>query len=99
MTGGAAGHFESSGCLSAAGVAAFRNAPPGGAPEDIAAHVASCARCQERLLEAAVPRPRDRTKGGPTPRAPSLGRTLVLAALTLAALLVALLTLRQLAGR
>ena len=99
MTAGAPGHFDASGCLTASGVAAFREAPPGGAPEDIAAHVARCARCQDRLLEVAAPRSRGRAKGRPTPLAPSLGKTLLLAALTLAAMLVALLTLRQLAGR
>jgi len=93
-------HFGPTGCLSQAGLAAFRDAPPGAAPEDIAAHVAACARCQERLLEAAAPRSRGRAKGqGPRPLAPSLWRTVILAVLTLVALLVALLTLRRLTGR
>ncbi len=100
MSRSSSSHFDSTGCLSAAGVAAFRAAPPGGAPEDIAAHVAACARCQDRLLEADAPYAPGRAKRqGPTPLAPSLWRTLLLAALALAAMLIALLTLRRLAGR
>jgi len=38
------------GCLTEAGLLAFRGASPGKAPADLAAHVAGCARCQERLL-------------------------------------------------
>ncbi len=38
------------GCLTAAGLSAFRAAAPGKAPADLAAHVTGCARCQERLL-------------------------------------------------
>jgi hypothetical protein len=55
-------------------------------------------RCQERVLAVDAPR----TKGGPRgTRAvapPSLGRTLLLGALILAAVIAALVTLRQLAG-
>ena len=99
MSPGWSSHFDSTGCLSPAGVAAFRAAPPGGAPEDIAAHVARCARCQDRLLEADAPGAPGRPKRrGPKPLAPSLWRTVLLAALTLAAMLIALLTLRRLAG-
>jgi hypothetical protein len=90
--------FDARGCLTEAGMAAFREAPPGRAPGEIAAHVASCPACQQRLLETEAPR-RPAGKGGRSrPVAPSLGKTLLLAALALAAMLAALLTLRRLAG-
>ena len=38
------------GCLTPAGTAAVRQAPPGGVPADLARHLAECARCQARLL-------------------------------------------------
>jgi len=99
MSGAHASHFDAAGCLTEAGAAAFREAPPGRAPREIAAHVASCPACQQRLLETDAPR---RPDGGqaskPRPAVPSLGKTLLLAALALAAMLVALLTLRRLAG-
>lgn len=99
MSGSHASHFDAAGCLTEAGVTAFREAPPGRAPVEIAAHVASCSRCQQRLLERDAPRRPDGEKGRkPRPVAPSLGKTLLLAALALAAMLVALLTLRRLAG-
>lgn len=40
------------GCLTPAGLQAFRAAPPGRAPLELARHVAGCARCQERVLLA-----------------------------------------------
>ena len=40
------------GCLTQAGLQAFRAAPPGRAPAELASHVAGCARCQERALAA-----------------------------------------------
>src|SRR6185369_16981682 len=42
--------FDARGCLAAEGVSAIRDAPPGAAPEELAGHVAGCARCQQRLL-------------------------------------------------
>lgn len=42
--------FDRQGCLTAAGLAALRGAQPGRAPAEVAAHVAGCARCQQRLL-------------------------------------------------
>jgi len=38
------------GCLTPAGVRAVLAAPPGQAPTDLAAHIAACHRCQQRLL-------------------------------------------------
>jgi hypothetical protein len=40
------------GCLTPAGLAAVRESPPGQAPADLARHLATCARCQSRLLGA-----------------------------------------------
>lgn len=40
------------GCLTAAGIQAFKGAPPGQAPPELARHVAACARCQDRALAA-----------------------------------------------
>jgi hypothetical protein len=42
--------FDRQGCLTAAGLAAFQRAPAGRAPQEMAAHLAGCGRCQERLL-------------------------------------------------
>jgi len=44
--------FDAQGCLSAAGLAALQRAAPGRAPADLAAHVAGCNRCQQRLLSS-----------------------------------------------
>lgn len=43
---------DTKGCLTEAGLQAFRAAPPGRAPAELAAHVAGCARCQDRALAA-----------------------------------------------
>lgn len=43
---------DARGCLTPAGVAALRDAPPGRGPAGLATHVASCPRCQDRLLKA-----------------------------------------------
>ena len=43
--------FDARGCLTAAGLTALRTAPPGRAPKEVAAHLAGCPRCQQRLFE------------------------------------------------
>ena len=40
------------GCLTEAGLRAFRAAAAGRAPAELATHVAACARCQDRVLAA-----------------------------------------------
>jgi hypothetical protein len=64
--------FDGKGCLTAAGLGAFQRAPAGRAPQELAAHVAGCGRCQQRLLSG---------MRGPAPnvpaRRPSSGRRLV----------------------
>ena len=88
---------DSSGCLTAAGLAALRSAVAGAAPPTLAAHLVGCARCQVRVLAVDAPRTR---AGRRPPRAvaPSPGRSILLIVLVLAAIVAALVTLRQLAG-
>ena len=51
-TAGSAGQlFDARGCLTPAGLAALRTAAPGRAPKEVAAHLAGCARCQQRLFD------------------------------------------------
>jgi hypothetical protein len=72
------------GCLTAAGFAALSRAPVGRAPADLAAHLAGCARCQERMLAAGAPvRPPTAAAPRRTPRL-WLGVALAFAALLLA---------------
>ena len=44
------GLLDARGCITEAGFAALEKAPPGQAPADAAAHLATCARCQRRFL-------------------------------------------------
>jgi hypothetical protein len=84
---------DARGCLTTAGFAALSRAPVGRAPGDLAAHLAGCPRCQERMLAgggAARPAP-----ASPARRRPRLWLGLALA---FAALLLALGAL-ILAGR
>jgi hypothetical protein len=68
-------HFDGRGCLSPEGLTTLRNAPIGAAPPDLAGHLASCPRCQERMLaaEAAM-----RASSAPSARRPHPSRTLYL---------------------
>ena len=50
----AAALFDAQGCLTPAAFAAIAAAPPGAAPAELAAHLASCPRCQRRLLAKAM---------------------------------------------
>lgn len=78
---------EAGGCLTDAGLEALEQTPPGQAPEDLARHLADCARCQNRLLVRA---------GGPAGRrqAPKPRRSVWLTtALVLGIMLVALVAL------
>jgi len=73
------------GCLTPAGFAALSRAPVGRAPDTLAAHVAACPRCQERMLAGGAAR----AARAPT-RKPRLWLGLALA---LGALLLALVAL------
>jgi hypothetical protein len=47
-------NLDSRGHLTAAGLAALAAAPMGRAPDDLAAHVASCVVCQDRVLAGSI---------------------------------------------
>jgi hypothetical protein len=83
------------GCLTAAEVETLRLAPPGGAPPELARHLASCARCQERALAGESLR-----SGGENPprTPPQPGRTLVMLLLLLFGAFVALYSIRWAVG-
>jgi hypothetical protein len=83
------------GCLSDGEIASLQGAEPGRVPEALARHLASCERCQARALFGAERRPWGR-KARPEP--PTLGRTLLYAALVLLAVAAFLWTLRMLVG-
>jgi len=92
MTGGALRLQDARGCLTADGFAALERAPPGGAPADVAAHLAGCDRCQQRWLS----RLRAETgppAGRPRPATRSPWRNLILVLVGLAVLLGGLLVL------
>jgi hypothetical protein len=92
----AAALFDAQGCLTAGAFARIAAAPPGAAPSELATHLASCARCQRRLLATAMgPR-------APTPRRqkPPVWRTVVAVIACLLLVIVAMITMRLLtAGR
>jgi hypothetical protein len=60
------GLFDSRGCLTDQGLDSLAGAPVGQAPPEAAAHLAQCARCQDRLLgrgrEAGARRARGETR-------------------------------------
>lgn len=88
--------LDANGHLSAAGLVALQTAPAGEAPAELAAHLAACAVCQERLLVASTPGPRRPPGRKPMPLAPSPGRTILLLLLTGAFVMIALWSLRRL---
>jgi hypothetical protein len=49
VTGGV---LDPRGCLTDAGLAVLAEARPGGAPPELAQHIAACARCQDRWLQS-----------------------------------------------
>jgi hypothetical protein len=83
--------FDAQGCLTEAAIQLLLHAPPGRAPGDLAAHLAGCARCQDRLLAASVPGPK---RGAPRP-APSLRRMLILVSLILLSMLLFFVSLQR----
>lgn len=60
--------FDAKGCLTPEGIAALAGAPVGQTPPDLAAHLASCVRCQERLLASGEGRADRRERKEPPPR-------------------------------
>jgi hypothetical protein len=92
------GLLDASGHVSAAGLAALQSAPPGRAPAELAAHLAGCGACQQKLLVASAPGPRRPPGRKPMGLAPSPGRTILLLVLTGAFVMLALWSLRWLAA-
>jgi hypothetical protein len=84
-------------CLTDAEIALVQAAPPGNVPVNLAAHLASCARCQQRALFGETPR-RPGRKGVPR-RPPSFRRTLFLALLVLAAMAAFFWSLAHMTGQ
>ena len=87
---------DARGCLTAVGLETFRSSAAGRAPKELASHLAACPRCQQRVLAVDAPRSGSR-RARPNVAPPSLGRALLLAVLVVAAVVAALVTLRQLA--
>jgi hypothetical protein len=85
---------DARGCLTAAGRAAVRAAPPGAAPVELAAHLASCKPCQYRLLSDGRPPPNP----GERRQAPLVWRVAVLGVAGVLLALLALISVRWLAG-
>ena len=80
--------LDARGCLTPAGFAALARAPVGRGPAELAAHLASCARCQQRMLAGgAAPR------SAPSSASPRKPRLWLGVALGLAALLLAMAAL------
>ena len=86
------GWLDARGCLTEAGFAAASASPLGQVPPELAAHLASCGRCQQRLLGGGARRPPVR------PKAPSFGRMLLVLGGVAAAILALLFTLRHVAA-
>jgi hypothetical protein len=83
--------FDAQGCLTPEGFARIEAAPPGRAPEELAAHLASCVRCQRRLLTTAAS-----PAGVPTPKRerPPLWRTGVAVMAVILLVMMAMVMLR-----
>jgi uncharacterized paraquat-inducible protein A len=85
---------DEKGCLTPAGLLAVQSAPVGRAPAELAGHVASCARCQERLLAGGILAAVTRTKKEPPPR----WRVAIVLAAIILLVLSLLFTLGRLSG-
>lgn len=81
------------GCLTEAGVRVLARAPIGQGPPELAAHVASCDRCQRRVLA------KDVGPAQPRREPPPLWRTFVVLGLALLLVLLALVVGSWLTGR
>lgn len=81
--------FDGQGCLTPAGLTALQLAAPGRAPKEVAAHVAGCNRCQQRLLSSL--REPGRTASASSSRRTSSGSRLVWVAVLVIGGLFALL--------
>jgi hypothetical protein len=84
-------------CLSAEEIESVRGASPGQVPEDLARHLVTCSRCQERALFGSQPRRRRSGRG--QPEWPSATRALLMLALLVVAMAAFFVTLRMLSAR
>jgi hypothetical protein len=84
------GLVDARGCLTDAGFAALGSARPGEAPAELAAHLAGCARCLGRVLQAAAGAEGD---GRPRKGASSERRRWLALALVMGVLLIAIVGL------
>jgi len=83
-------------CLTTEQVETVRGAPAGAVPEDLARHLATCVRCQERVLFGLEPR--RRLLGRARPEMPTPTRALLLLGLMVVVMAAFFYTLRLLAG-
>ena len=92
----AAALFDAQGCLTAGAFARIAAAPPGAAPSELAAHLASCGRCQRRLLATAMG-----PLASPAPRRerPPLWRTVVAVIACLLLVMIAMIMMQYLTAR
>ncbi len=81
--------LDARGCLTDAGLDTLSRAPVGRAPAELAAHLAACQNCQERMLLRGSPR-------GPQKTAPPVWRVWVVVGAALFLLISVLMTLRRL---
>jgi hypothetical protein len=92
------GLLDGRGCLTEAGLAALAKAPPGRGPDDAAAHLASCARCQRRLLARGGAEAGAIRATPTTVEAPPLWRTGVVVLTVLLLVAVAMVGMRLIGG-
>lgn len=83
--------IDARGCLTDADLNALARAQVGQAPPELAAHLAACAKCQERLLLRGAPR-------GPKKTPPPPWRVWVVVGAAIFLLISVLVTLRRLSG-
>jgi len=81
--------LDARGCLTDAGLDTLSRAPVGKAPAELAAHLAACPKCQERMLLRGSPR-------GPKKTAPPAWRVWIVVGAALFLLISVLVTLRRL---
>jgi hypothetical protein len=91
--------LDARGCLTDAGLATLAGTPLGEAPPELAQHVASCARCQERWLQWAQPEPRRARPSAEQTARRRWGMTAIVLGVLLFALVALVWTLGYLTGR
>jgi hypothetical protein len=87
--------LDARGCLTDQALAALASAPVGGAPPEVASHLARCARCQDRLLRSG----REPGDGRPASSRAPFRNLAIVGALLLITLVMLGITLGVLRGR